>query len=541
VKQVMTHPLRRAHKFATFMIVLSLALYWIYIHWNEPASYYSLKYDPEYPYFMNSLLVFKGRSYSYMDHPGTPIELLGTGLLFLTYPFTRGGSDSFVMYHVSNPSIFLTIGRATIALLSILCVCLLTRHSIKLKTRIDGFFSLAVAATFFAVLSPLTFNTLTYWSHNSFNFPLGSLLLLGLLVRLRSDLNLRWWEISLFGIGAGILTAIQLYFATWVICICIAVGVFSLLKTHSWLKTLLSIIIAVVSSLFGFIVATLPMVHKYIWFRWWVINLLTHQGRYGFGEVGFTTPSRLLKNFTSLWNQAPIIFISAGFSLLLIGTAFFLHRHKLKINPGLWGVAIGLSSQLIITLFIIFKHPGAIYLLAVAAILPILLSVAYTLLINSHQYMKHIMALLGAFILIGFAFGFFHAIAENRQMIANIHLVETDLREHRNNYSAVKDVNLDEQRILWSYGTSSPCFALYFGNIYARNAFIKEIQRVCPNDRLYDIWSDGDKLTTDEKWDIIIIPDKFLPDDAEEFSSLEISDATTNYGHIVFIIADKEE
>jgi hypothetical protein len=389
----------------------------MYVHWTEPASYYSVKYDPEFPYFMNSLSVFKGIPYWYMDHPGTPIELLGTILLILTYPLIKITSNNFLIYHISNPELFLTIARAFIALMSMVCVYLLAQFSIKLRSRIDYFFSIAIAALFYAILAPLTFTTLTYWSHNSFNFPLGSLLLLGLLVRLRSDLNIRWWEISLFGIGAGILSAIQLYFATWVIGICIAVGVSSMLKNRGWRQATLLSIAGVVSSLLGFIVATLPMVHKYIWFRWWVRSLFTHQGRYGHGEIGFTSASRMLENFISLWEQAPIVFISAGLSLLLIGAALLYHRQRMKINPGLWGVAIGLSSQLIATLFIILKHPGTIYLLSVAAILPVLFSVAYTLLSSSYRYIRHGIIVLGTLILIGFFIGIFQAINENSEII----------------------------------------------------------------------------------------------------------------------------
>jgi hypothetical protein len=540
MKLASAHSMSRAHKLAILILILALVGFWIHVHWNEPASYYSVKYDPEFPYFMNSLSVFKGIPYWYMDHPGTPVELLGTILLFLTYPLTKLTSNNFLMYHISNPDLFLTIARAFIALMSVVCVYLLARFSIKLRSRSDIFFSIAIAAMFYAILSPLTFTTLTYWSHNSFNFPFGSLLLLGLLVRLRSDRNIRWWEISFLGISAGILSAIQLYFATWVIGICIAVGTCSLLKHRSWRKAILSSITGAVSSLFGFIVATLPMIHKYMWFRWWITSLFTHQGRYGTGEIGFTSASRMLENFKSLWEQVPIVFISASLSLLLIGTALFLHRRKMKVNPGLWGVAIGLSSQLILTLFIILKHPGTIYLLAVAAILPILFSVAYALLTNSYRYIRHGMVVLGTLILIGFFFGILQAINENREIITNIHLMEAEVREQRINYSKMKDIDLDEQVVLWSYGISSPCFALYFGNSYASNVFTEEIQQVCPQEGRYNVWSDGDKLLTEEKWDIIVIPEKYLPTDAEEYGSVEVSNAISKYGQIFFIVADDE-
>ena len=162
MKFILTRPVRSTHTIATLLLILTLACSWLYVHWNEPATYYNLKYDPEFPYFMNSLAVFKGKPYGYMDHPGTPVELLGTFILTLTYPLTRISSVSFVMYHITNPGLFLSIARALIALMSMAGVYLLVKYSITLKSRTDEFISIAIAALFFAVHAPFTFTTLTY-------------------------------------------------------------------------------------------------------------------------------------------------------------------------------------------------------------------------------------------------------------------------------------------------------------------------------------------------------------------------------------------
>ena len=119
----------RWHKVATITIMLVLAGLWLYVNWKEPASFYTIKYDPEFPYFMNSLAVFKGKPYTYIEHPGIPVELLGTGLLALTYPFIQGTSDTFVMYHLSRPELFLTLMRAFLSLFGLICVFLLSRKS----------------------------------------------------------------------------------------------------------------------------------------------------------------------------------------------------------------------------------------------------------------------------------------------------------------------------------------------------------------------------------------------------------------------------
>jgi len=354
------------------------------VNWNEPASFNTVKYDPEFPYFMNSLAVFKGKPYIYIEHPGIPVELLGTGLLALTYPFIQGTSDTFVMYHLSRPELFLTLVRAFLSLFGLICVFLLSRHSVRIKHWTDAFFSIAVAATFFAVLSPLTFDSLTYWSHNSFNFPFGTLLLLLLLMRLRSNQEIRWWEISLFGMGAGILTAVTIYHATWVIGIAVAICISDFLKKRRWHKIILSGLIVGISSIFGFIVATIPMAKRYRYFLWWVKHLITHQGRYGKGEIGITSLNQLQKNFAALWSEAPILFISLCIAIALILLTLIIHRRKLNQNPGLWGIALGLSVQSIATFLIILKHYGRTYLLAVAAILPLLLSAVYSLLSQSN-------------------------------------------------------------------------------------------------------------------------------------------------------------
>ena len=532
----------RWHKVATITLVLVLAGSWLYVNWNEPASFYTVKYDPEFPYFMNSLAVFKGKPYTYIEHPGIPLELLGTGLLALTYPFIQGTSDTFVMYHLSRPELFLTLVRAFLSLFGLICVFLLSRHSVRIKHWTDAFFSIAVAATFFVLLSPLTFDSLTYWSHNSFNFPFGTLLLLLLLMRLRSNQEIRWWEISLFGIGAGILTAVTIYHATWVIGIAAAICISDLLKQRRWQKIVLSGLIVGISSILGFIAATIPMVKRYRYFLWWVKSLIIHQKRYGRGETGITSLDQLQENFAALWSDAPILFISLSLTIALIFITLLIHRRKLNQNPGLWGIALGLSVQSIGTFLVILKHYGRHYLLAVAAILPLLLSAVYSLLSQSSPRARRTFVVLGSIIIFGFAYGFVEFITEHKNTVSDVYLMEAELSEYKTNYSLTSGKNPESLSILWGYGVGSRCFALRFGDFWAGNAFSKEIPELCPNDGLYDVWSDQGKLTTNKEWDIIIVPKRHLPNDAGEYGTVIISDAeTTRYGKVVFIISTNDK
>src|SRR5688500_20285374 len=69
-------------------IIFLLADFWLYasasiILKGLGPSYRD--YDPEMAYFLNSLAPFKGAPYFYTDHPGTPVEMIGTILLGTAY------------------------------------------------------------------------------------------------------------------------------------------------------------------------------------------------------------------------------------------------------------------------------------------------------------------------------------------------------------------------------------------------------------------------------------------------------------------------
>src|SRR5690349_1957924 len=69
-------------------IIVLLAGFWLYgsILLNGAQPHYR-DYDPEMAYFLNSLAPFKGAPYFYTDHPGTPVEMIGTMLLGIAYVF----------------------------------------------------------------------------------------------------------------------------------------------------------------------------------------------------------------------------------------------------------------------------------------------------------------------------------------------------------------------------------------------------------------------------------------------------------------------
>ena len=90
-------------------------------------------------YMMSSLSVYKSVPYYYVDHPGTPVELLGTLLLGATRPLAKAAGEAPVNYILERPEVFFSIAHGFITLLSITTATLLVLFAIKVEDLMDLF------------------------------------------------------------------------------------------------------------------------------------------------------------------------------------------------------------------------------------------------------------------------------------------------------------------------------------------------------------------------------------------------------------------
>jgi len=249
--------------------LIAIAAWWLYTQAIVPQPYY-VNADPEIPYLMSSLSVFKGEPYTFIDHPGTPIEIIGSAILGATYPFVGNIADSFTSAHILHPEIFLFIARTTLVLMSMGTMVLLVRYTVPGDHWTDGLAAVAVAVLFFAI-HPRGFESIVHWSHNSFSFPLGTLLGLGIYYLVVYKKGGTTAQIVLLGVSLGVLTAVQLYFLTWVVAAIVSMGVYNLLSDRGWKRALVSGVQIGVSALGGFVVATLPIINRYPEFLSWIV------------------------------------------------------------------------------------------------------------------------------------------------------------------------------------------------------------------------------------------------------------------------------
>src|SRR5271157_3901179 len=111
---------KRVDFILSVIIILVLFAPWVYSNLIVHPLFYQ-NYDPEIQYFMNSLMAFKGQSYYYVDHPGTPLEIIGSFILALTYPFISGNLNHFILYHLKDPNFFLSLAHLFVTVASIVC------------------------------------------------------------------------------------------------------------------------------------------------------------------------------------------------------------------------------------------------------------------------------------------------------------------------------------------------------------------------------------------------------------------------------------
>ncbi|MCI0554185.1 MAG: hypothetical protein L0287_24815, partial [Anaerolineae bacterium] len=360
----------KAERIGYLLIAIPLVIYWVY--WQLNTSYW-FNADPAAVYFLDSLSIFAGKSYAYVDHPGTPIQLIGSFLLALTYPFL-GGQEAFINFHLARPGAFFLMTNMFLLMMNIVCAFVFYKTAIRIlrQDRILG--GIAIALSYFA-LHPYSFPSLTLWSHNSLNFPFGTLWLLWLFVELRKDQEIPQFKLMLLGLAAGILSMAQMYFTAWLISGIFTVFIFSLRLNKSFRQAFVSGIYMFAGGAIGILAMLVPIYKELPRFISWLTRIITHQGLYGSGEEGIYSLSFIPLAIGFWWeNIRPMIIILLVTLVILGMIAYWKNKSTDKINPGIFAMVCGLLFQLGLILLLMTKAALKLrYSLSVAAILPVLI------------------------------------------------------------------------------------------------------------------------------------------------------------------------
>ena len=496
------------------LLAVGLAAYFVFTQWIVPAPFY-LRYDPEMPYFTNSLLPFQGLPYAYYDHPGTPVEMLGTFFHWITRLFIPGSSEQFVLYHLNHPEIFLGFARTFLFLASLVTFYWLARRGVRVINAGDALVATAVAGVFFSVHAQ-SFLSTAWWSHNSFNYSFGTLLLLAAYVRFRDRGRPGWWSAVGLGAAAGVLTAVTVYMATWVIglaCAFAFYGIFSRQPVREWLGKSLTVGAA---SLVSFVVVNLPIYAQWPAFLKWIEGLATHTDQYGRGYVGFPSLAELGNRGVVFLKDFPLLFV-----FLLVAVVFFaLGRLKKVDMPNSRSASSAFFLAMLIqeaaAILLVLKHPGDIYLLSAMAVLPLFLAAGYDA--WREQTVVPLVVKSGLYLIVLAGFLFYGSQAVRTHLADRDAILTTNaaVEEQLGRISRDLGKPVAALKILETYGVYSKCNALWFGNIYARLALTANIGQICANTGSLNIFQRsvyteaGALGLADSEWDVIVTREEFL-------------------------------
>ena len=532
--------------------LIAIVAWWLYSQIIEPQPFY-VSADPEIPYLMSSLSVFKGEPYTFIDHPGTPIEMIGSVILGMTYPFVGSIADSFPLAHILHPEYFLFIVRTLLVVMSMGTMALLVLYTVPGNHWTNGFAAVAVAVLFFAI-HPRGFESIVHWSHNSFSFPVGALIGLGIFYLVVNKQGGTAAQIVLLGFSLGVLTAVQLYFLTWVVAAIVAIGTYNVLSGQGWKRAVISSVLIGVSSLGGFVVSTLPISNRYPEFVSWIIRVGTHQGRHGSGPPGFISLETAAANFIGLWEELRLLFISIGLLIGVVVLIAILQRRSIKTNAGLWSVALGLIVQVGLMSALVIKHPGVIYMQAVAAALPLVLAVVFSLMHLYQPQMKSVPRLikfgLGSVVFAIFAVALIRSFILHDAKTKNVQSAVQEIDIFLDDFTLDHALDRSSLTTLQVYGMPSKCLALWYGNHYAGYAFADEISSICPRDLIFHLWenrvtlADGSSAPLDQSnWDILIAYEAALRDFPYLTEVGEVVYSETqlgNFGRIVYVLPKQD-
>jgi hypothetical protein len=422
------------------------------------GPYYQAYYlDPSYVYLMNSLSIVNGELPGHTDHPGTTVQLIG-GLVLKVNALIgefKGEDTSITIKVLQNPERY--IEKISHVLLSIIAIAVfLFGLQVYLETKNLG---LAIISQAF----PLTFSTLLEHLPRLEPEPLliaSIYLLAATLVPIatgtagKTSLQLR---ASIAGTIMGIGLVTKVTFTPLLLF---------LLVFHGKKAKLFAVIALVVSV----IMLTIPIWDSIPRVVNWLIVLMIHSGHYGRGETGLPSVSILLSNGTSLFRAIPIIF--CFIPLLLV--SLFTVKKDAKFSGLYWLLVVSLLV-LISCLAITIKHYSPHYVMQAIALSGfLLLIIVLSFSRKSPKFFVFIISIMCGFLI-------YSALGQTKETLLSY-------QKQHNEHSWLQEVAQQYGcRTISYYRSSSPKYALQFGNNFARRIYHNDLIKLYPEHVSYSL------------------------------------------------------
>jgi hypothetical protein len=428
--------------------------------------------DPAYAYLLNSLNLAEAKEVGHTDHPGTTLQLLGAATLRISHAVDFSEKDNLEVAVLKNPETYLSVLNAVMIILNGLLLVILGMVTFTLTKKVW----LSVLLQFSPFLSTTVLAQLANVSCEPLLLFASSLLMLILMKMVVSESLAKpapWCLVMLALVsGFGIATKV-----TFVPLLIIPLFV---------LPTLRNIIVYVMMTGFSIILWTWPIRSQYKPICYWFYGILTHTGLYGKGNVGIIDPGLYVRNLQNLFLGNPafflIWFLAAGFILIFIGSSA---RRKIVWQDTSFRVLVAVVVAQLFAVLMVAKHSADHYLLPALSLSGLTLFLMFVYLQRIKYFNRFDSKKVACFI------GIIFISSCVARMLDLKKVWQQNLQVKQQTLAVYQKVAREyKNHLLFSYyRSSSPLFALAFGNNFANRLHSEALQNLYGEAYFYIAWN----------------------------------------------------
>jgi hypothetical protein len=427
--------------------------------------------DPDYVYLLNGLNILRGHVPAHVDHPGTPLQVFVALVIQITHWFA--GKGDVVDDVVRRPELYLFAVNGL--LLVTLAGALVAAGLAALRTT--GSLVAGLAVQLLPGLDPVIVGHVICVKPEPLLAALAALVAALVLKRLQPGrLEGRIPDSALFGILVGLAVA------TKVNAVPLAVLPL-LLLTGCWSRALFA----------GVAVATLAIGTLPAWpalnvFRKFITTIATHSGQYGSGKASVFDRAEYARGFHLLVSgRSGAVFVGVVVVGLLVAIALTWKARRDGSAPVVATRRALLASiaMQVASLLIVARHPSRHYMfpaLVMSGLTAAVVLHGLSAIGPSAPRWSRWSALLVSALLV----------------VAGIRLA-AGLKEYRAWLKTQRAAQLEVvaelasagegQRVMHHYRSSSPAYALHFGDMYTDARWSSQIQALYPNHLYFNLWA----------------------------------------------------
>ena len=423
-----------------------------------------LNLDPEYQYLLNMVSLATGSPSAYVDHPGTPLQIIGAGVVLARWLVTAP-------WHGFAPLADVVLGNSVLYLrtVNVVLVLLLVVVAFFAGRRVYHC-SGSLGATLALQITPLVYLTAVEALPRvapelvevivglALAIPLAPLLVGDAPERAAANPRLALWAGAL--IGAGIATKANFF--------TLGLLVFLFAGWRQWAR-----FTAACGATLA--VLLLPIATEWRQFIAWYLNMATHTGHYGKGQAGLPTLAAYRASLVQVYENEPFVFYFAALYLLVLVAVLIGARQLGRGRASLYRKALVLAPLIIaLHALITAKHFNYHYVLP-AAMLTALINGMLVYLLETTRFAKHWKTVVvAAALLVGY-----EGLRGNYFRIA---WYDGWKSEYKQQIAAVtrERAKLGDCRVAGFFRSSAPGFALSIGNVMSACRHQAALERLDP-------------------------------------------------------------